>query len=981
MRFIYFILFLCCITIPSIAQQSNYTAFTVNDGLPSNYIYRCIEDNKGFLWVATDAGIARFDGKRFQVFTTQNGLPDNEVLATVKENNGRIWVNCFKQSPAYFNEVQNRFINSNEDTNLAQIKEGTITMQVFTLQNGGVIFVNEKGSFIIRDNKITAYNIGAKYDNILIKENKDGSYLRLGFTLDNTEERHFKIYQIKNSAYLDSVVLKTVSLKNNKLLLPGLNDGKLYLFNEMIGKCFVVSKITTNPLSFKIDSVSIPEPFNNFEFNTSSFYLLGVSGKIYLFNKNTLKPEEVVTGNYLANSICKDSKNNLWVSTIDKGLLMYKKKQLGMVEIPSNYTHTNFLSIARKQDGTLLAGNFYGEVVEIKDKKITSHIIPEKNRIARQRKILLSQNKVFTFSELGVYINYTKKLANAKTAITYNDSIILIGQYSSLQKINTITEKIIPLTPIKKRVTALTKLNDSIIYFGSTNGVYKYFYARDSNMSIAKNHPLLSQRVSALCTTPDGLLWVATSGGGVAIVKNDSLICHISEMGGILDNASRSITAGKQGQVWLGTTKGISVIIYTLKNDKVSFSIQNLSINDGLTNNVVNEMLYLNDTVYAATGDGIAIIPANITIPTFNIPVQLIRASINQRDTVITSHYRLGYNQRNILLQFAGIELNGHFKNLQYKLDKEKGWIDLADNTLILLLNNGYHELQVRAIDVNGNTSNRISTVEFTIATPFWKSLWFWFGLAIVIQIAIIYIINKQQKKRKSAKLAKEIATVQTAALEQQAFTSLMNPHFMFNALNSVQHYINVQDRHNANRYLSDFASLIRKNFEAAQQSFIPLEQELENLTIYLRLEQMRFTNRFTYTILIDDKLDIDNWMIPTMMLQPLLENSLLHGIMPSTIDGQLKIAIKEEDKNLLISITDNGIGMANSKVLKQDDPHKSHGMGLIIKRIDALSHLCTQPFTINMHPAFADDKNPGNAIVLFIPAELYPAWLQAKRQ
>lgn len=979
MRFIYFTVFICCITIASKAQQLNYTAFTVNDGLPSNYIYRCIEDNNGFLWVATDAGIARFDGKRFQVFTTQDGLPDNEVLAIVKENNGRIWVNCFKQSPAYFNEVKNRFINASEDTNLAKIKEGTIAMQAFTLQNGGVMFINEKGSFIARDNTITPYYVGARHDNILIKENKDGSYLRVGITLGGNEKQ-FKIYQIKDTAYLDSIILKKFNPKYNRSLTPGLSDGNLYLFNEMIGKCFVVSNIATHPLSYKIDSISIPEPFNNYEFNSISLYFLGVSGKIYLFNKKTLKAEEIVTGNYLANSIFNDSKNNLWVSTIDKGLLVYKKKQFGMLDMPDGFNHTNFLSIARKQDGTLLAGNFYGEVLEIKDKKIITHTIPEKNRIVRQRKIIVSQNKVVTFSESGAYINYTKKLANGKTAIAYNDSIILIGMSSSIQKINTITDKIVKIKYIRKRVTSITKLNDSIVYFGSTDGVYKYFYAIDSNISIAKNHPLLSQRVSSLCTTQDRLLWVATSGAGVAVVKNDSVICHISENEGIIDDASRTITTGKLGQVWLGTTKGISVIIYTIKNNKVSFSIQNLSVNDGLTNNVVNEMLYYNDTVYAATGDGIAIIPANITISKFNIPVQLVRASINQRDTIITTHYKLGYNQRNILLQFAGIELNGHFKNLQYILDKNKGWINLADNTLILLLSNGSHTLQVRAVDVNGNTSNRILTIQFTIATPFWKSLWFWIVLAIIIQIVIIYIVNKRQKKRKSAKLAKEMATVQTAALEQQAFTSLMNPHFIFNALNSVQHYINVQDRQSANRYLSDFASLIRKNFEAAQQSFIPLEQELENLTIYLRLEQMRFTNRFTYIIVIDDYLDIDNWMIPTMMLQPLLENALLHGIMPSTINGHIQITLKEEAKNLVITISDNGIGMANSKVLKKDEPHKSHGMGLIIKRIDALSHLCTQPFSINMYLPFIDDKNPGNTIVIVIPAELYPTWLQAKQ-
>src|SRR5471030_1917059 len=154
MRFLVFLLSAVLAGYICRAQQSKYTAFTVNDGLPSNYIYRTVEDNKGFLWVATDAGIARFDGKHFQLFTTRDGLPDNEVLAVTKEKNGRIWVNCVKQRPAYFDEVKNRFINAREDTALAKIKEGTGVMYFFPLQNGGMLFLNEKAESIFRDNKV-----------------------------------------------------------------------------------------------------------------------------------------------------------------------------------------------------------------------------------------------------------------------------------------------------------------------------------------------------------------------------------------------------------------------------------------------------------------------------------------------------------------------------------------------------------------------------------------------------------------------------------------------------------------------------------------------------------------------------------------------------------------------------------------------------------------------------------------------------------
>ncbi|MFI5137650.1 MAG: sensor histidine kinase [Sphingobacteriales bacterium] len=989
MRFAVFLFIYLSISLTCRAQQQKYTAYTVNDGLPSNYVYRCVEDNKGFLWVATDAGIARFDGKHFQVFTTGDGLPDNEVLAVVKENDGRIWVNCFKQGPAYFDELQNRFINAKTDSDLTKVNVGTSIMFLYTLKDGGVMYTNEKGSFIFRDKKLTAFSGIPQKSSFLINENTDGTQLRWGANSYKTGLKTFdtKLYKTKGTKLVDSITLRKYS--SYQYIIPAIDNGVFYNFNHSENKCFVYSNINNKSLGFKVDSISIPEPFIVFGFTGTWLNFYANSGKIYVFDKKTLKPQFIISGKYAPNSLFNDSKGNIWISTIDKGLILYKKKQFDEVAMPPNFSNTNFFSINRKPDGTLLAGNYYGEVLETNGKNFRIRKIPQKsNMIFRQRKILLSQNKTFTFSEAGTYANYSKEiivpnasLFYAKTAINYNDSIIIVGQVSAIYKLNTVTEKVVVMHSIGKRITALAKVYGSIFYYGSTDGLYKYDYAQGTSRALTKNDPLLSERVTALCITGDSLLWVATAGKGLIAVKNDKIIFHITTDEGIISNSTRSITAAP-GQIWLGTAQGISVVNYKLKHNKVSYAIQNLSINDGLTNNVINEMLYQKDTVYAATGDGISVIPAGIAIPKFNIPVQLIRMTVNQRDTILSSVYKLGYNQQYIQMQFAGIELSGHFKNLQYTLDKNKNWISLDVNTLTVQLASGNHIIKVRAADVNGNISNKLLTIQFDIATPFWQTIWFWLIIALVIQTAVIFLLNRRLKKKREAKLAKEIAGVQTASLEQQAFTSLMNPHFIFNALNSIQHYINVQDRQNANRYLSDFASLIRKNFEAAQQSFIPLEQEIENIKIYLRLEQMRFNDRFNYQIAIDDNLDVEDWMVPTMILQPLLENALLHGIMPSAIAGKVIIDFKEQAGNLLITITDNGIGIANSLALKETgNGHRSRSTELIKKRVAALSRFGSTAITITMEPAFESKKNPGNKITLFIPAELHEAWLRAQRQ
>ena len=178
-----FLLTIIIIPITAFTQNGGYTlfrSFTVEDGLPSNHIYNCVEDNQGFLWVATDAGIARFDGKHFQTFTTKDGLPDEDVLDVVKENNGRIWINCFKQGPAYFDEIKNRFIDAKQDTNLAKVK-GTKDIYLTALKEGGVMYWDEMGSYFFGNGKQLQQYTGSDFFlKRIVQKNSDGSYIAYG---------------------------------------------------------------------------------------------------------------------------------------------------------------------------------------------------------------------------------------------------------------------------------------------------------------------------------------------------------------------------------------------------------------------------------------------------------------------------------------------------------------------------------------------------------------------------------------------------------------------------------------------------------------------------------------------------------------------------------------------------------------------------------------------------------------------------------
>ncbi|MGB0879147.1 MAG: tetratricopeptide repeat-containing sensor histidine kinase [Polaribacter sp.] len=189
---------------------------------------------------------------------------------------------------------------------------------------------------------------------------------------------------------------------------------------------------------------------------------------------------------------------------------------------------------------------------------------------------------------------------------------------------------------------------------------------------------------------------------------------------------------------------------------------------------------------------------------------------------------------------------------------------------------------------------------------------------------------NKQQK------LANNL-------LALKSMRSQMNPHFIFNALNSVNSFIAVNDERNANRYLSEFSVLMRSVLENSDEDFIPLTKEVELLELYVKLEHNRFKDKFDYTISVDKNIDLEQFSIPPMLLQPYIENAIWHGLRYKKEKGNLEISInKKDEETVLIFIKDNGIGRKQSQELKTKNQlkQKSKGMSTIKNRIAILNKM-----------------------------------------
>lgn len=227
----------------------------------------------------------------------------------------------------------------------------------------------------------------------------------------------------------------------------------------------------------------------------------------------------------------------------------------------------------------------------------------------------------------------------------------------------------------------------------------------------------------------------------------------------------------------------------------------------------------------------------------------------------------------------------------------------------------------------------------------------------------ILYVLYRQRRLKNDKKIL---------TLEQEMLRNQMNPHFIFNSLNSIKLYIINNEKENAVYYLNKFSKLIRKILIASTEKEISLEEEIENMALYMNIENIRFSNEITYQVHIDETLNISSIKIPSLILQPFLENAIWHGLSAKTQNKKIKLVAKrEQDRHVTISITDNGIGRVASEKIKNEKKLKRHSVGLHITkaRLENFSKNFKENYTLEIIDLYNQDNLAiGTRVILQIP-------------
>jgi ligand-binding sensor domain-containing protein len=914
------------------AQQPAYTYYSIRDGLASNDTYNCVEDKKGFLWIATENGVSRFDGKKFTNYTTSNGLPDNDILAVQMDNDGVIWVLPFQRTPAYYDELQDRFINSREDAELKKIVLGNVS-NTNALSTGGMAFCNNDGSFYIYKNKgCNVFEISNKKLLMAICRiiSGDGSkYL----AVSNDSLRTFKDGKVIKSVLLNRKVKRT-AFANNQLYIA--DSASLHKVN-----------ILPNGNIENVKSISLPFNIVGLNFTAKQIAISSGSGNIYFIDTASLNVSpQGFSFNALVRYIYEDKVGNTWICTRESGLIRYQQK--GILTISEEVYQRNFNSICF-WNNKLVAGTNDGQVYvynKTYDYKI-ARIVGEKNYYSWIRQLEVGNKNLLVAAEGGLYkfdasmkpspvFNLAKNYAS-KAFIYLNDSIIITGNSGGAKKMNVYNSKYVDSA--KVRVTALEAASQENIYVGSNTGLYKWEKFKKL-IFLGAEFPILSNRVSSFAfNKADNILWTGLATDSLVALENDKPIAIIPLGVKLPGNECRTLYSKQKGVLWVGTNLVLARINYAVKDSKLDYRIAVFTTADGIAGKQINDIVERNDTIYVATNAGISMLPASLNFDIPDIPLFITGIKINNVDTSLKQSYKLDYKQNNIDITFSFADLGSTTERMyEYRINKAD-WIKInTENIALQQLAPATYDVQIRALKRNGIPSKIITTIAFKIEPAFWKTWWFWLLVSLLIGGLIFYITQQRNKTKREQSIQALLTEKKLSELELRALKAQINPHFVFNCLNSIK-FLNHQKRFvETDIYLDKFSYLLRKTLDFSGLQKISLAEELAYSKNYLELEKLRLGEKLDYEIKTDATIDVDKTLVPPMLLQPYLENAVKHGIrhLPGE-EGKIIIETFVDDGKVLCKIIDNGVGIESAnKINKMTNPnHQSHGTTLQQRRAD----------------------------------------------
>lgn len=932
--------------------HSSYRHFTADDGLPSSEVYEILQDRHGYFWFATDNGVSRYNGYEFENFGALQGLEDPVVFHLQEDRKGRIWMQCMSGKMYYFERdslyafAGNKMIDSMKSEILMArgIHIDTVGQVYCSLYPNGLFqfSADGKGKQIFKEtngygvcqveNKSLPFKLKSFLENKKLSKagNKGNSSSVYPFTLylDNGKSFHYELPMVNREGEVYSTLLR-----DHTLLVY--NFSYLFIFKE--GKL--------------IKKLIHPEIKTSWYENAMGEIFMSVSDKGV---RRYSSVEDIFVGHYEklleGEKIChifEDRDGGYWFAGNENGVFYCPNPELEIYDKRSGLPDDYVTSVTIKNEFEGFLGFSDGSLVQldIRTYKLNkrSHggdrtydlvydplhealwagvmkVVYFQNRTWNQ--VLRTQNEIHNYftakhfkissskNELwGVYSNgFNKFDLKSKVVLFQSNEILSNGKPYNTRTLDVFT----------------TFANHT--WVANVNGLFEL---RDKQLlSPEIHHTAFNARVEAIEELPDSTLVIGSKGYGIVFWKGNS-IAALTQADGLTSNMIENLHVDDSGNLWAGTLNGLNKIQWHWDSKA---KIENMTISHGLPSNEINRVASIGTTVWVATTKGLVRFVENEFNAVSHAPI-ITQVLAGNRSLELASPIRLAFRENDLEIHFAAInyKMRGHIE-YRYRLDNN-GWAQTNNTSLnFLSITAGEHIFEVKAKNEDGFWS-KSSTFRFHILPPWWATWWARLsGAAMVIGIGItLYKYRTRQLKRENELLR------QMTELERSALQAQMNPHFIFNCLNAIQNFIMQNEKDQAIEYLGSFAQLVRGVLNASVKGKVSLQEELKMLENYLSLEQLRFDKRFEYVISTSEGLDTFDIEIPPLLIQPYVENAVLHGMSNLEKKGMVTVSFQECQGYLEVSVKDNGKGVIKNHSERPVKSHKSVGMAITQKRLEII--------------------------------------------
>ncbi len=885
----------------------------LEQGLPTLRINDFMEDSRGLFWIATEgAGLIGYDGFDFKAFNEEE-QPERLFINDIEEDSkGNLWL-AYKRGILKFDGKKYRNYS-------LPIQDGSATK----------IAVSRTGQLLVSTRRNQLYEM--LHDSLKMVEIKQGQINDIRFSghvlyLATSEG----LYTYSNGELQpkgDPVV--SLALANNDKIVAAFKDSVCEIsVKGKVRNLFEAKSIALSAFENKIAIVS-PRSFSIIKLEEK---------KLITFTDENGLPDEPFKGCFI------DRSGVIWLYS-DNGLTKLESTSLVY------YSSPQFI------DGEVFSVNFseQGELY------------------AATSKGLYKSNSSDLSLEMQNELSYGITLDMAE----YNDYLWLSTE-KGLIKFNGKELSKVDFSELSQNFIFSLHANKDGLWIGTGQGVFRYVRERLYNESRLNNLPFST--VYSISETNDGSLWFATYTEGLfcyrqnewqvfkemsgmrldslrfnafaAVSANEIYVAnpteglyHLSENNTNLLTAAQlnfaeihSIEVDKDQHLWLGTNKGLLQVFYEDGNYRVrpvgfvSVACMPNSISlsdDHLAVGTTDGLLFLKRTEYNEVKAKPRLFLTDVKLFFGETEELYLFADDTLSFIQIPISLNLPHDKNFLSFNLSG--LTGYQCNklvYRYRLQGHSpDWV-LAGNRREAVYSNlkpGHYQFEAQVKRSGESWSPYHVNYAFSIARPFWETWWFLSSLISALGMgAFLFIRDRINRINQRLKLENSLFEMERKTLRLQ-----MNPHFIFNALDSINSLIFKKDLKQTVRYLNNFAKLMRLTLESSMKSIHPIETEVSILKNYLELEKLRFKDKFDYQIEIDKKIDYDVG-VPPMLIQPHVENAILHGIKPKDGRGNLNIRFILNDSFLTCEIEDDGIGRKKSKEIKKKKGH--HSMAITINR------------------------------------------------